>query len=363
MFSPQFFSRVRAAFVLSALPVTFIAILPTQALAADLKFDQLYVFGDSLSDTGNIHDKTLGLFPQSPPYYQGRFSNGPIWVEELGNKLGLTPTRYTQGFPATSPSDGVNFAFGGATTSSDNVARFTLLTLPGLQTEIDYFKNGLATSGKSANPDALYVVWAGGNDYLLGGATNPTQPVVNLATALTSLFNLGARNFLVPNLPDLGNTPVGLSRGSEVSNGLNQLSVGHNAGLAQNVNNLSQSLTGINLISVDINSLFDSAIATPSKYGFTNVTNSCLTNFQNPVDFSYNVCDRPNEYLFWDDFHPTTAGHKLVAETAYLALNSKSVPEPAAGFAILAFGALSAVSVLKHKPNKPNPVKSRTKLY
>jgi len=363
MLSTQVFSRVRSAFVLSALPVTLISFVPTLELAADLKFDQLYVFGDSLSDTGNVHDKTFGLFPQSPPYYQGRFSNGPIWVEELGNKLGLTPTRYTQEFPGNSPSEGVNFAFGGATTGSNNVVNLPLLPLPGLQTEIGYFKNGLATSGKSANPDALYVVWAGGNDYLLGGATNPTQPVVNLATALTSLFNLGARNFLVPNLPDLGNTPVGLSRGSDVSNGLNQLSVGHNAGLAQTVNNLSQSLAGINLISVDVNSLFDSAIANPSQYGFTNVTQPCLTNFQNPVDFIYNVCDRPNEYLFWDEFHPTTAGHKLVAETAYLALNSKSVPEPTASFAILAFGALGVVSGFKQKRQKTSSVKSHAKLY
>lgn len=363
MLSTQVFSRVRSAFVLSALPVTLIAVVPAQALAANLKYDQLYVFGDSLSDTGNVRDQTFGLFPQSPPYYQGRFSNGPVWVEELGNKLGLTPTRYTQGFPGNSPSEGVNFAFGGATTGNNNVVNIPFLPLPGLQTEIDYFKNGLATSGKSANPDALYVVWAGGNDYLLGGATNPTQPVVNLATALTSLFNLGARNFLVPNLPDLGNTPVGLSRGSDVSNGLNQLSVGHNAGLAQTVNNLSQSLTGINLISVDVNSLFDSAIANPSQYGFTNVTQPCLTNFQNPVDFIYNVCARPNEYLFWDEFHPTTAGHKLVAESAYLALSSKSVPEPTASFAILAFGALGAVSGFKQKRQKTSPVKSHAKLY
>ncbi|MHC5830296.1 MAG: SGNH/GDSL hydrolase family protein, partial [Nostoc sp.] len=67
--------------------------LPTKASAAS--FDQLYVFGDSLSDTGNIYNATYATgkpYPASPPYFEGRFSDGPIWVDYLGDQLGLKPT-------------------------------------------------------------------------------------------------------------------------------------------------------------------------------------------------------------------------------------------------------------------------------
>ena len=66
-------------------------------------YDEIYVFGDSFSDTGNVFNATKGAIPPSPAYFNGRFSNGPVWVEYLAPQLGLTFD------PST------NFAFGGAT--------------------------------------------------------------------------------------------------------------------------------------------------------------------------------------------------------------------------------------------------------
>ena len=43
-------------------------------------------FGDSVSDNGNTFRLTLGRIPP-PPYYKGRFSNGPVWVEYLADYL------------------------------------------------------------------------------------------------------------------------------------------------------------------------------------------------------------------------------------------------------------------------------------
>lgn len=78
---------------------------PVDAIAAPLiaSYD-LFVFGDSLSDIGNSYDQTFGLLPPDPPYFEGRFSNGPLAVETLAQNLGLTLNRET------------NFAVGGATT-------------------------------------------------------------------------------------------------------------------------------------------------------------------------------------------------------------------------------------------------------
>ncbi|MEP0755500.1 SGNH/GDSL hydrolase family protein [Trichocoleus sp. Lan] len=337
--------------------VLFSFLLPLKAVAAS--FDRIYVFGDSLSDTGNVSNLTGGFSPQSPPYYQGRFSNGPIWVDALANKLGLAPALVTELAGGANSSNGINFAFGGATSGTKNVAG----PLPGLQTEIDWFKSGLAKTKQSADSEALYIVWAGGNDYLGGKVTDPTEPVKNISAAVTSLFNVGARNFLVANLPDLGKAPVGLSGGIAVSNGLNQLTGLHNLGLSQTLAGLSKSLTGINLKSLDVNSLFNNVIANKEKFGFTNVTDSCLTNYEGPQDSTYDICDNPDSYLFWDNIHPTAAGHKLVADLAFAALTptsepQKSVPEPASTLGILAFGALGAGSLRRHKPKKASSIKT-----
>ncbi|MEP0856971.1 SGNH/GDSL hydrolase family protein [Trichocoleus sp. DQ-U1] len=337
--------------------VLFSFLLPLKAVAAS--FDRIYVFGDSLSDTGNVSNLTGGFSPQSPPYYQGRFSNGPIWVDALANKLGLAPALVTELAGGANSSNGINFAFGGATSGTKNVAG----PLPGLQTEIDFFKSGLAVTKQPADSEALYIVWAGGNDYLGGGVTDPTEPVKNISAAVTSLFKIGARNFLVANLPDLGKAPVGLSGGIAVSNGLNQLTEFHNSGLSYSLGELSKSLDGIKLKSLDINSLFNNVIANKEKFGFTNVTDSCLTNYEGPQDSTYDICDNPDSYLFWDNIHPTAAGHKLVADLAFAALTpasepQKSVPEPASALGVLAVGALGAGSLRRRKPKKASLIKT-----
>lgn len=299
--------------------VLFSFMLPLKATAAT--FSQIYVFGDSLSDTGNLYN-AIG-FPPSPPYFQGRFSNGPVWTEYLASDLGLTPQQQT------------NYAFGGANSGTDNTLVPGLQGLPGLQQQIDSYK----ATNTSADPNALYVVWAGANDYLSGSTTNPAVPVNNLSTAVNSLADYGAKNIMVLNLPDLGKLP-GTSGNTQVSTGLSALSQAHNAGLAANFNLLSQE-SNVNIIPVDVNSFFNQAIATQGQFNLTNVTDACLT--------QTSVCSNPNQYLFWDDIHPTTAAHQLVGELAFTSVESKAVPEPTATLGILTIGALGAIALYKRQ--------------
>lgn len=285
--------------------VLFSFILPIKAFAAS--FSQIYVFGDSLSDTGNTFQATRRIVPPSPPYSQGRFSNGPLWVEYLATGLGLTPNRQT------------NFAYGGATTGSDSVVILgNLLDLPGLNQQI----NSFTTANPSADQNGLYIVWAGANDYLYGGVTNPSVPVTNLANAVTSLATVGAKNIMVVNLPDLGMLP-GTRGNSQTSTRYSDLTAFHNSSLSATLKDLS-SQRGINIIPFDVNSLFNQVIATPTEFGFTNVTNSCFN--LRPLS----RCTNPNEYLFWDNFHPTTRTHNLIAESALSVLQPVSVLKPAA---------------------------------
>lgn len=289
-------------------------------------YDEIYVFGDSFSDTGNVFDATSGAIPPSPTYFNGRFSNGPIWVEYLAPKLEVTFNPRT------------NFAFGGARTGFDNLG---IASLPGLQQQIDDF----TVANMSANPNALYIVWAGTNDYLdslSGNVSDRTEAVANLSTAVTSLAAVGAKNIMVVNLPDLGDFPV-TGGDSQVSDYLSTALDAHNSDLTANLNSLSQRLSpDTNIIPLDVNSLFKRIISTPNEFGFTNVTDSCVGDLSVvPIDVpTQPVVCKPDEFLFWDEVHPTTATSKLIGELAFLELKSMPVPEPSTMLGLLVFGAL-----------------------
>lgn len=139
---------------------------------------------------------------------------------------------------------------------------------------------------------------------------------------------------MVANLPDLGKVPATNSN-SAISAGLNALSGGHNFVLSQALAGLGSTLN-VNIKSLDVNTLFNQAIANSTQFGFTNVTDACL-NLN-----AGTICSNPNKYLFWDNIHPTTNAHSLIAKTALV-----EIPEPSAGLGMLALSAVSAVGMLK----------------
>lgn len=326
-------------------------LLPFAATATS--FSRLYGFGDSLSDPGNIYnvtnfarwfDSSIPVIPSSPPYYEGRFSNGPIWVDYLAEDLGLTLTPSTDlsvflpNLPIPSPiaitptgdigvsfffkgktaNQSVNFAFGGAQTGFTGTGELGD-RIPGVLTQVAGFTNDLGN--QLADPNALYIVWAGANDYQTVEPENPQESVGNLATAITSLFDVGARNFLVPNLPDLGRTPQALSLGTEASTNLTNLTNTHNTTLATTLTTLDQTLADINLAALDVYTMFNQMLSAPAQFGVTNITQPCL----DPVTLI--SCPNPNEYLFWDGIHPTTVTHERLAELAFTALTPTPEPE------------------------------------
>ncbi|MEH1856174.1 MAG: SGNH/GDSL hydrolase family protein [Nostoc sp.] len=324
--------------------VLFSFMLPTKASAAS--FDQLFVFGDSLSDTGNIYNVTNAIgqpYPPSPPYFEGRFSNGPIWVDYLGDQLGLKPTlltdiNFTTIPPTPVPTQGINFAFGGASTGLDN-AVFPDQGLPGVLKQVSDFAGILQANHQTADPNALYTLWAGANDFLFLNHEDSTTPISNVSQALNTLAAIGAKNILVFNLPDLGKVPGVKTEGLNPTT-LSESSREFNLGLGQTVSTLRQN-PNLNITYVDINSLFNQA----SRFGFTNVTDSC----KDSPDICYSS---NNKFLFWDDFHPTTAAQKVIADVALAAIDAKSVPEPSLNLGILALGAFGAVGVLKRQQKR-----------
>lgn len=325
-------------------------ITETSAIAATFNFSQIYTFGDSLSDTGNAYKATSGAIFQGLPYFEQRASNGLLWVDYLATELGLNPTTLID---PESPIDGVNFAFNGATTGDFNATAPGFL--PGLETQLQAFIAPLLMSGQSANADALYILWAGANDYLGGRQTNVNIPVNNLTQAVSSLYGVGARNFLVLNLPQLGKTPIAQFNPFDPVDPfnsfnpaeLNSLSIQHNQALQQGILGLNQSLSNAHISFFDVGSVFDNAIANPQQFGLTNVTDSCLSLI------SGTICQNPHEYLFWDYIHPTTTAHQIIASGVYHQIqteyNKKSVPEPSATLALIGLGVVAMVKKGKSK--------------
>ena len=114
--------------------------------------------GDSLIDTGNFSISTLGAIPPAPLYYNGRFSNGPVWIEVLANQLGLAG-------PTPSLSGGTNYAFNGA-----RLAGASPYMTPDITTQAGWY---LASVGGMASPDDLFVISGGANDLFFSLARGP----------------------------------------------------------------------------------------------------------------------------------------------------------------------------------------------
>ncbi|MEO8225329.1 MAG: SGNH/GDSL hydrolase family protein [Gammaproteobacteria bacterium] len=286
------------------------ALVSAQASA----FSAMYVFGDSLSDTGNVSLATGGAVPGAP-YVAGRFSNGPIWVDTLSASLGLG---------AVNPSSlgGKNFAWGGDVTGPALTSTF-----PTLVQQAGIYLGGV---GGVADSNALYVVWGGGNDVRAGNITNS---VANLSSIITSLATAGATQFLIPNLPNIGLTPDAIAAGPATVAGATFLSNTFNAQLAAAMPGLASGL-GINIISLDVFGFLNNTIANAPGNGFTNTNSKC---------FNVTVCATPNQYIFWDGIHPTTAAHQLLGNLAFATV----VPVPQAAFLLVS--ALAALGGLRRK--------------
>lgn len=302
-------------------------------------YSNVFILGDSLSDSGNALVATGGATTNPPyqalipsaPYASGTFSNGNVWVDSFANSLGLS----------VSPSflGGNNFAFGGARTGS--LTGVTDSFSPSLSLQRDALVGTLGTLPS----DALYVVWGGGNDVREAAtAANPNAVISdslnNITSIISSLQMAGATDFLVPNLPNIGFTPAATVLGPAAIAGLSQLSSGFNMGLTSVVAGLEANLS-VNIIDLDIESLFNNAISSPADFGLSNVSDTCII-------LGGDSCSTPDSFFFWDGIHPTAATHQIIAASAIDAVSSSvAVPTPAS-LPLLIIG-LILISVFSRK--------------
>lgn len=300
-------------------------------------FSQLYVFGDSLSDTGNVSILTGGAIPGAD-YYMGRFSNGPNYADDIASRLGLSL--------APSLAGGTDYAYGGARTS------YHPSGLPlGVLSQVADYDSHYA----SGDPNALYVVFAGANN-LQDALADPAnanaivgQAVTDIGTAINALQAKGAQHFIVPDAPDMGLVPRVLELEPlipGISGYASLLSAGFNTAL----NSLLDSYAGLDIRRFDTFGFMHDAVSQPGRFGFSVVDQRCYTGDDLNFTGGGSVCANPDSYLFWDGIHPTAAGHAALASAMYAA----TIPEPAS-LALLLPGLLLLVLMRRHHASRALP--------
>lgn len=334
------------------LAAVFALALGLSAPASAGPFSNLYVFGDSLSDNGNLYAWTDNPNPVTggipipvPAYYAaGRFQNGPSYAELLWEQLGLA------GDLTPSLLGGTNYAVGGARSRYHNFDLDAVGLPPagpaafeafGLVAQFGQYRS---VHGMTADPDALYVVWGGSNDIqdvlALAGAGNVSgaqsrlvQAVGDVASVVAGLAADGARQILVPTVPDLGLVPAVRAAGAQAAGSF--FSQAFNDALDQALAGLAAD-PGLDIVRYDVFDLLREIAANPGAFGLANVGDPCLQNFyvaaalvpSQPVT----TCGAPDEHLFWDIVHPSARTHEILAQAM-----REAVPEPA-GLWLLGIG-------------------------
>jgi phospholipase/lecithinase/hemolysin len=286
--------------------------------------NKIVVFGDSLSDNGNFYEFMKHRLPQSPPYYKGHFTNGPVWIERLAFVY----------FPSTSAEHLLDYAFGGAGVSGNNNEDI-LFTL---EHELDTY---FLTHENKADAQSLFIIWIGANNYLYLPSDEDVAVMTvihGIKQSIEQLVAKGAQHIMVLNLPDLGRAPVARAVHEETK--ISSLVNRHNEQLAQMLQSLKDTYPAVQWIYFDVNQSINKLLDSPKQYGFDNIKESCLdtvlTNsteaglslpyaLLNVTGNKSTIIDACQGYLFFDAVHPTKLAHQIIADQAQAVLNAANI--------------------------------------
>jgi phospholipase/lecithinase/hemolysin len=345
---------------------TFAALVfSAAASAAATPIKHVVFFGDSLTDNGNLYSTFLHIMPKSPPYYSGRFSNGPVWADYLEDyfhsKYGVSSE---------------NHAVGGATTVFRNPFAGNLPYE--FAEEIHFYFHPLLGHGptEAETASSLFLIWIGANDYTSGqkdlnGATNEVTDTI--MSKVDELVSKGARYFVMINMPDISVSPYGKSINPDLDKNIRDLAIMHNEKLDYRMDQYEHTHPAVKFMRLDSFALLNDVIKNPNFYNqkynvhLQNLTDSCWTGgytlhaankkaevnalaeelqksqvnlndqkfdakaaaqyvLSNPdlaetyaVEQQYlrgnaKPCDHPETYMFWDKLHPTSVMHSIIAQ-------------------------------------------------
>lgn len=288
------------------------------AVVQQSEFSKLVVFGDSLSDTGN-----LAFFDLPPPFFQNRISDGPLAADLVAEAINSDAQAAEHLLGNTL---GFNYAVVGG-----NIVG---IEPEDLEQQLSAYLNRV---NNQADPDALYFIFIGGNDLrdvrsILSSdqASNKITEIVNkLRTQLTRLKNAGARAFLIPNVVNIGRIPETLDQEDDdpgIVDRAENYTREYNLLLRSMLNGFSRD-RNISISAFDLFESFENLIQNASSYGFTETTQGCF-------DFDGFIIEMDclvygfESRVFFDNVHPSSATNRILAEQLATALPALPIDRP-----------------------------------
>jgi outer membrane lipase/esterase len=287
-------------------------------------FTSFWAFGDSLSDDGNLYAGTGGAAPP-PPYFQGRFSNGPVWAEGIAGDF------------AAKGLATANYAYGGAAVGPLANPPFPSPPVENLGEQIDRFR---AESAGRLGAKPVASLWFGANNLIFDGVPNGTAREVGraaangLAAGVRELRDGGIGHVLLFNLPALDQTPLYALGGDPAA--AEQARIGtraFNATLGRRIAGLERN--GVDVIKIDAFALFNALLADPQRFGVVNATEPC---YVPTIGFYCGDAVAP-ALAFFDPIHPSSTIHAEIAEEVRGQVAPVPLPAPLA-LMLAALGAL-----------------------
>jgi phospholipase/lecithinase/hemolysin len=273
------------------------------------------VFGDSLSDSGNLASLSPVDFPF--PFFNNRISDGPVAIDHLASSIGKNALASEEG--------GNNYAVSGGNLLGNEV-----------QDLVNQVSSYLSKVGGVADEQALYFLMIGGNDlralrsqtFLALANAEIAVAVDELVSQLMRLHNAGARQFFVVNVANVGRIPETLqretldpgvgNRATSYVNSFNQL-------LGEKLKQYRQ-LTSDSVFEFDLFTELDKLLDDPDTFGFTQTTVGCFDleeiSFHSDCVFGF----RFDRFVFFDNLHPASETNRLIGNAMITTLQNGAPP-------------------------------------
>lgn len=263
-------------------------------------FDRFVGFGDSLSDTGNLNRNTLGIFVNKRTYWEGRWSNGPVWMEYAAKAMGI-PLH--------------NYAVGAAETREKASLGPDRLVIPGLGRQIDQF---IKQDKALITDKTLVAMWIGSNNYLFDGNDNPQLTVGDIKAGIEKLISQGIKHFAIGQVGDLS----GVTGTPNSVEELTFFGPEHDRLLQIMLTELRAAYPNVQLRLFNSIASTQKQITEPDVYGFRDIINPCYKgdlrgNFEGEQKF----CEDNLGVRLWDKVHPNTKAHCYYAVQLFEDLN------------------------------------------
>lgn len=284
-------------------------------------YTTIVTFGDARSDTGNSYRISNHTWPPVPPFSSnGAFTDNLLWNQILTQELlhnaslqdfsyngGTTDSQLVQGTMSYNPNLIANYYIRNNTKP------------PGVRQQISEYINAMIN--KTIDFDlTLYIIWAGVNNYYFNASITPLQTIQSIITCLNTLILFGGRNFIIINELPWDRFPH--FRNGNTANLTKYLAIGHNLLLAKQMNDTYfSSNTRLNIHLFDSYTFVSKVLDNYTAYGFENLDNCWDTDSNSTVIIK---CSNTTKRIFIDEYHFTSAMHRLLAKELYSTLDQSN---------------------------------------